>query len=132
MTRGLAASEEYIFVGYSSQNERKLRYWKTGGIWVVDRKSLKTVEKILLPGAGDVHEIRIVGSPDDCHNGHVMTVDDLEAIRNTSPLIDLSYQLRRSYPILRRDLFPFSQLVRGAQMTARWKKSLRMRLNIAS
>lgn len=125
MSRGLAATKEYIFIGYSSQNKRNLRYWKSGGIWVVDRKTLRTVSKILLPGAGDVHEIRVVGLPDSCHNEQVISLENLEAIRKTSTIINSYYQLRKTYPFFQRDLFPFSQIIRLTQMTARWKKSLK-------
>ena len=129
MTRGLATTEDYIFVGYSNHNERKLRFWKTGGVWIIDRKTLQTVDKILLPGSGDVHEIRIVGAQDDCHNGQVIELDDLNALNRTSSLINVAYRLRRSYPFFRNDLFPISQLVRVSQMIARWNKSIKMRSN---
>lgn len=131
MARGLAASKDYILVGYSSLNERKQRYWKTGGIWIIDRKTLQTVTKLLLPGAGDVHEIRLIGVQDDCHNGQNIELDDLKSLNRSSPIIDFAYKLGRSYPYFRQDLFPISQLVRVTQMTARWKKSIRMRSNIA-
>lgn len=127
MTRGLAATDDHIFVGYSSHNIRKQRNWKTGGIWVIDRKTLKTIDKILLPGAGDVHEIRLVGLPDACHNDQVIHIADIQAIRKNSRIINFSYKLRKSYPSLQRDLFPLSQIVRATQMTNRWKKNLRER-----
>jgi hypothetical protein len=131
MTRGLAATDRYIFVGYSSHNIRKQRSWKTGGIWVIDRKTLQTVDKILLPGAGDVHEIRVVGLPDACHNDQVLKFTDLESIRKNSRIINLNYQLRNSFPFFQQDLFPFSQIVRATQMTSRWKKSLKDRFDTA-
>lgn len=125
MTRGLAATESHIFVGFSSHNTRKLRAWKTGGIWVIDRKTLKTVEKILLPGAGDVHELRIVGMPDACHNDQIINLEDVQSIKKNSNIIKLAFQLRQAHPILQQDLFPISQIVRGTQMTNRWKKNFR-------
>ena len=33
------------------------RYWTTGGVWIVDRKTLKTIDKIILPGSGEVREV---------------------------------------------------------------------------
>jgi len=127
LTRGMAATDEYIFIGYSSQNERRMRYWKTGGIWVIDRKSLTTIDKLLFQGSGDVHEIRIVGSTDACHNNQIFAIDDLGVIQNSSALINLSYYLRKSYPKLQKDIFPISQMVRFTQMIARWKRSLRQK-----
>ncbi|MBU0512078.1 MAG: hypothetical protein KKD28_02385 [Chloroflexi bacterium] len=123
MTRGLAVSEDHIFIGYSLHNERKERYWKNGGVWIVDRKTLKTVEKILFPGSGDVHEIRLVGVPDECHNDQVIPLERLDSIRSLSPLIGWAYELRKTRPSFRRDVFPVSQLVRTTQMSVRWRKS---------
>jgi len=125
MTRGLAVSDDYIFVGCSLHNERKERYWKDGGIWIVDRKTLTTIDKITIPGSGDVHEIRLVGVPDECHNDQVIPLAKLSSIRNVSPLIAWAYRLRKSHPTFRRDIFPVSQVVRTVQMTARWQRSLR-------
>ncbi len=125
MTRGLAASQDYIFIGYSMHNERKERYWKNGGVWVVDRKTLKTLDKIIFPGSGDVHEIRLVGVPDGCHNDQVILLHQLNNIRRVSPLIAWAYKLRREHPSFRQDVFPISQFVRAVQMTARWGRSIR-------
>ena len=125
ITRGLAASEDYIFVGQSNYAERKERYWKSGGIWVIDRKTLKTLDRIVLPGSGDVQEIRLVDVPDDCHNGQLIPLDHLSSIRNGSPFIALAYRLRQKYDFLQRNIFPMSQLVRAAQMAGRWQSSIR-------
>lgn len=125
LTRGLAVSEEYVFVGRSLHNERKERYWKDGGIWVLDRKTLKTLDKILLPGSGDVHEIRLIGVLDECHNDQIIPRDALANICSVSPIIAWAYRLRQSHQAFRRDVFPVSQIVRTAQMTARWRRSLR-------
>jgi hypothetical protein len=125
ITRGLAASEDYIFVGQSNYAERKERYWKSGGIWVIDRKTLKTLDRICLPGSGDVQEIRLVDIPDDCHNGQLFSLDSLSNIKKISPFIALSYELRKKYTFLQRNIFPMSQLVRAAQMAGRWQSSFR-------
>lgn len=124
ITRGLAASEDYIFVGQSIYAERKERYWKSGGIWVLDRKTLKTLERIPLPGSGDVQEIRLVDVQDDCHNGEVIRAEHLTGLYKISSLIAAAYRLRKRYPFLQKNLFPVSQLVRTVQMTSRWKRSL--------
>jgi hypothetical protein len=125
ITRGLAASDDYIFVGYSMINERKNRYWKNGGVWIVDRKTLKTIDKITFLGSGDVHEIRLVGLPDACHNGQTIPLHTVEQINRRSPVINLAYYLRKQFPVLRKDLFPLSQIVRGTQLINRGNVHLR-------
>jgi hypothetical protein len=119
MTRGLAVSKDHIFIGASSINPRLERYWKDGVIWILDRTTLKTVDKIVLPGGGDIHEIRLVGCSDACHNEQILTNKDLEPLKQVSPIIQLAYQMRKSFPSLRRNFFPMSQFVRGAQMAQR-------------
>lgn len=122
MTRGLAVSDDYVFVGRSQHHERKERYWKDGGIWILDRQTLTTLDKIILPGSGDVHEIRLVGSADECHNEYVISLEDVLSIESKSPFITWAYRLRKSNPALRRDLFPLSQAVRAVQMTTLWSR----------
>jgi len=124
MTRGLAVSKDYIFMGRSFHNPRLERYWKDGGIWILDRGTLKVVEKIILPGVGDIHEIRLVGSPDACHHDQVLTLQDLAPLKQTSPIIQFAYHLRKSFPSFRRNFFPMSQIVRGAQIAGRLRVSL--------
>lgn len=121
MTRGLAASEDYVFVGYSTYAERKERYWKTGGVSIIDRKTLKTIANIPLPGSGDVQEIRLIGVPDECHNDQVITHDKLLSINRVSPFIALAYKLRKTFPLFQQNLFPISHMVRAAQMAVRWE-----------
>jgi hypothetical protein len=120
MTRGLAVSPDYIFIGRSLHNRRKERFWKDGGVWILDRRTLRIVDDISLPGAGDVHEIRLIGSTDACHNDQVFSFEDLALLKSVSPMVQLAYGLRKSYPSLRRDFFPMSQVVRGAQIVRRW------------
>jgi hypothetical protein len=122
-SRGLAVSEDTIFIGYSDQSVRKQRYWTTGGIWIVDRKSLKTIDKILFPGSGQVNEIRIIGSKDECHNGQIIQPDILSNIVHVSPLLKLGYEIRRSNPVFQRDIILISQILRIHQIVNRWKVS---------
>jgi hypothetical protein len=125
MTRGLAISKDHIFVGRSFHNPRLERFWQDGGFWILDRHTLQVIEKIVLPGVGDIHEIRLVGSPDACHNDQVLTLEDLAPLKRLSPIIELAYHLRKSSPSLRRNFFPMSQLVRGAQLAGRLRTSLK-------
>ena len=121
MTRGLAVSEQYLFVGYSSFSERHDRYWKSGGIWVIDRNSLKTIEQIPIPGSGDVNEIRILDIPDESHNGHILKSKSLESLRSESLTISLAYHIRKRYSFFQHNIFPISQLIRFVNILPRWK-----------
>ncbi len=40
-----------------------------GGLWVIDRTTLTTIEQFRFPGSGCVNEIRLLDGPDECHNG---------------------------------------------------------------
>jgi hypothetical protein len=124
MTRGLAVSDDFIFVGRSLFNENKDRYWKDGGIWILDRKTLQIVDTIILPGIGDVREIRLVGAQDACHNGQMINHQDLIPLKQISPTVQWSYRLVKRYGFLRRSFFPMSQIVRAAQMIRRVRNSL--------
>ncbi len=124
-TRGLAATKDFIFVGCSVYQERKERYWKSGKVWILDRKTLRMLDEIPLPGSGDVQELRIVGEIDECHNGEVIEKKGLETIRRRSLIIQASYRLRQKYPALQREVFLLSQLVRGVQILPRWQKTIK-------
>ena len=124
MTRGLAVSADHVFVGCSAHSQRKERYWKDGGIWIFDRKTLRVVEKIILPGVGDVQEIRLVGSPDPCHNDQTLRLEDLSPLKRNSSVVLWAHGLRKRFPSLRRNAFPISQIVRTAQMTGRARNVL--------
>ena len=125
ITRGLAVSDQYIFIGCSAHSTRRERYWRNGGIWVVERQSLRTVRKIVLPGSGDVHEIRLLDVLDECHSGEIIPLSAVDSIRKITPFVAWAYGLRKTYPVFRRDMFLFSHLVRGRQMIARWYKAWR-------
>jgi hypothetical protein len=124
MTRGLAVSEDYLFVGRSMYSERKTRAWQTGGLWIIDRKSLRTMDYIPLPGSGDVQEIRLIDHLDEAHNGQILTRQSIEIIQKKSQFIDWAYRLRKSYPSLQKDVFPLSQAVRFVQMLPRWRRTI--------
>ena len=72
MTRGLAASEEHLFVGWSSFADRDNRANSSGGIWILERATLQAIECVDFPNLGGVNEIRIVDVPDSCHHGFVL------------------------------------------------------------
>lgn len=69
ITRGLAVSPNHLFVGHSEPGGRGERRVNDGGLWVIDRATLATVERFRFPGSGCVNEIRLLDGPDECHNG---------------------------------------------------------------
>jgi hypothetical protein len=72
LTRGLACSGNYIFVGMSTFAKRQDRTRTDGGVWVLDRDTWKEIDFLPLPASGNVREIRIVDHPDECHHGQVL------------------------------------------------------------
>jgi hypothetical protein len=69
ITRGLAVSPDYLLIGRSEPSGRHGRLVSDGGLWMVDRKTLATVEQFRFPGLGCVNEIRLLDGTDECHNG---------------------------------------------------------------
>jgi len=69
ITRGLAVSADHLLIGRSEPSGRHGRLVSDGGLWVVDRKTLATVEQFRFPGRGCVNEIRLLDGADECHNG---------------------------------------------------------------
>lgn len=122
ITRGLAISKDYIFVGCSTYNERKERYWKDGGVWIINRHTLRTVRKLVFPGSGDVQEIRLVGDGlDEGHYNGAIPQNAITNIRQRSISVWTAYLLRMKFPVFRRDIWPVSPAVRTVQMFHRWR-----------
>jgi hypothetical protein len=69
ITRGLAVGTDHLLIGRSEPSGRHGRLVSDGGLWVVDRKTLATVEEFRFPGRGCVNEIRLLDETDECHNG---------------------------------------------------------------
>jgi hypothetical protein len=96
VTRGLAASGDYVFVGHSALGTREARVSRDSRIWVIERNTWKTLDCLLLPDAGNIHEIRILDQPDSCHHGQVFR-GNIAA----QPPIDLhQFELERSPSII--------------------------------
>ncbi len=81
-------------------------------------QTLRLLDEFPLPGSGDVQELRIIGQVDECHNGEIIEMSSLDAIRHRSPVVLSAYQLRQKYPALQRDVFPLSPLVRRGPVPA--------------
>ena len=69
-TRGLAATDEVVLVGESEKSGRADRRGSMSGLWVLDRRTWRTVDYLCLGPFGVVHEIRLLDRPDDAHHGH--------------------------------------------------------------
>ena len=69
LTRGLAVDADHLFVGRSEPSTRHGRLYNDGGLWVIDRQTLKTAEELRFPGLGCVNEVRLLDGTDECHNG---------------------------------------------------------------
>ncbi len=69
ITRGLAVSPSHLFVGHSEPGGRGERRVNDGGLWVIDRATLSTVERFRFAGSGCVNEIRLLDGQDEGHNG---------------------------------------------------------------
>lgn len=119
LTRGLAVAGDYIFIGNSIKANRKERKWMTGGIWIVDRKSLNTIDILKLPGSGEVYDIRVIGSIDECHNDQIIEEENIWAISWVSRILASTYQFRRTHPLFQRDWLPLSVMIRSVQMSER-------------
>ena len=67
LTRGLAATNNHIYVGSSSYSARSTRSEGESGIWVLDAGRFTTVDYHALGHFGGVHDIRVLDEPDLCH-----------------------------------------------------------------
>jgi hypothetical protein len=124
LTRGLAVSDDLIFAGYSSFSERHDRFWKTGGVWIIDKNTHKTLKKIPIPGSGDINEIRLLDKADECHNGCILKSEHLENLQSGSSIINLAYAARKKYGFLQKDIFPISPCLRFVNIIPRWKNKI--------
>lgn len=86
ISRGLAVNAEYLFIGRSEPAARHGRLVNDGGLWVLDRTSLQTVEELRFPGLGCVNEVRLLDGVDECHNGEPFDDRTLLSLSHTSPL----------------------------------------------
>ena len=95
VTRGLAVVGDHLYIGRSEFADRGLRVHNNGGLWVVDRKTLRTVERHIFPGSGCVNDLRAFRGQDECHVQHPFQPAWLDWIRRRSVLGSVSYELRR-------------------------------------
>ncbi len=84
ISRGLAVSEDHLFVGRSEPSTRHGRLFNDGGLWVVDRETLQTVEELRFAGLGCVNEVRLLDGVDETHNGEPFHDGMLDALFNVA------------------------------------------------
>lgn len=71
--RGLASSNNVIIVGHSERlADRTRRLYSETGIWVIDRKTWRTLDYINMGAFGTVHDVRIYDFEDECHHSTVL------------------------------------------------------------
>ena len=68
MVRGLAVGKKYIIIGDTDRVSRVDRNKAGGGVYIIDRSTMKTMEYIDFGYNGGVCDIRILNESDECHN----------------------------------------------------------------
>ncbi|PIS02444.1 MAG: hypothetical protein COT85_05465 [Chlamydiae bacterium CG10_big_fil_rev_8_21_14_0_10_42_34] len=78
-TRGLSATKDVIVIGSTGNAPRSLRVNIQSDLWVIDRKTHKTLDFIPLGPFGGVHDVRILDIADEAHNNQPFkNIDALE------------------------------------------------------
>jgi len=90
ITRGLAVTPEHLYVGRSGYGSRGERVRNDGGVWMVERKTLRTVASFRFPGSGCVNDLRVLNAPDECHTSTPFDPRWLELLRLGSNVAALS------------------------------------------
>jgi hypothetical protein len=94
-TRGLAASDDLFLIGESEITSREGRKSCPSGIWLVERRSLRTADYIPLGPYGAVHEVRLVDVPDHAHHGTPLA-GGAAALKSRASLLDRAERLKAS------------------------------------
>jgi hypothetical protein len=71
LSRGLAATSDFVLVGESEISARELRRASMSGFWLLDRKTWQPMDYFFLGPYGGVHDIRLLNVRDEAHHGHV-------------------------------------------------------------
>jgi hypothetical protein len=88
ITRGLAATETHLYIGRSEYGNRYSRRFSNGGYWIVNRKTMRTENRVLLKGTGCVNELRLIGVTDEAHKfAPELKIDRLRASFTLEKLI---------------------------------------------
>ena len=85
-TRGLAVAPDFILVGGSGKAARCDRKTSPGGLWLVDKKTWRTLDYFSLEPYGCVHDVRLLNLLDEAHHGIVFAGAQPAAIWNPGHL----------------------------------------------
>jgi len=61
------------------------RRWSDGGFWILDRKTLMTLNLVKFKKTGCVNELRLINSKDDCHNAPLIGMEEIKHIISIPP-----------------------------------------------
>jgi len=70
-SRGLAVTEDSMIIGDSEVTVRENRKNSLSVLWIIDRKTLNTLDCLTLGPYGAVHEVRLLDMRDEAHHGHL-------------------------------------------------------------
>ena len=87
ITRGLAVTPEHIYVGRSGHGTRGERVRNDGGLWMVERKTMRTVASFLFRGSGCVNDLRVLNAPDECHGSTPFDPRWIELLRGRGAMV---------------------------------------------
>jgi hypothetical protein len=85
ITRGLAATSDYLFVGLTPVAARGDRKNCDSAICVLDRNTLGVLQTYRFEAVGGIHEIRLLDVADDCHGGRIIPAEWLPTRDRTLP-----------------------------------------------
>lgn len=87
ITRGLAVTAEHLYVGRSGYGTRGERVRNDGGLWMVERKTLRTVASFLFRGSGCVNDLRVLNAADECHTSTPFDPRWIDLLRHGSSAV---------------------------------------------
>jgi hypothetical protein len=68
LSRGLAVGKDHILIGDTDRASRVDRNLAGGGVYIVDRATMRTIDFIDFGNNGGTSEVRLLGEADECHN----------------------------------------------------------------
>ncbi len=121
-SRGLAATKDIIIVGDSVITTRENRKTSPSELWIIDRKTLNTLDYLSLGPFGSVHEVRIIDVPDEAHHGKIFNgpdiIDQLSKVQTEHRKKILKQN--QEWQTSRQDLRNFNCVINGWTMENGW------------
>lgn len=82
-SRGFSVTNDLLIIGDSQIAMRQDREISQCGLWIVDRKTYKTIDYLPLGGFGSCHDVRLLDAPDEAHHGKIFKNKEwIEEIKN--------------------------------------------------